>query len=328
MATLSLGTPAQNFDAIVDTGSANLVVMGPDCQGCSSVAYRPNASSSADESSSAFEVTYGSASLGAKRVTDLAGLPCGDSVQTEFGLATQVSHLPASILGLGYPSLASPANAPVKPWFDAMVEAGVLEDIFSLRLCGPGRSGSHIKLGGIDASIQPSELSYTSIVQQSFYVISPPEIALQDDKLGDGDATTIVDSGTTLMLVPAAVHQALVSRLQAAADAAGFGSKIPQGVWTTSATDISARATLSPSEIAQLPALMVRLRTQSGDGFFAVKVPPQRYFRRTSSGGVYLGVRPNQGMTILGQVFMEEHDVVFDRANKRIGFATAPQCGD
>ncbi|HAN30440.1 MAG TPA: hypothetical protein DCQ06_02475, partial [Myxococcales bacterium] len=60
MATLSLGTPAQNFDAIVDTGSANLVVMGPDCQGCSSVAYRPNASSSADESSSAFEVTYGS----------------------------------------------------------------------------------------------------------------------------------------------------------------------------------------------------------------------------------------------------------------------------
>ena len=217
MATLALGSPAQDLDAIIDTGSANLVVMGADCAGCVSVDYRPSASSTAQDQSVDFSLQYGSASLAAKLVKDLTGLPCGERVEATFGVATEVAHLPASILGLAYAPLAAPANAPVQPWFDAMVEAGVFQDLFSLRLCGPGRPGSHLKLGGVDPTVDLDKVNYAAVVEERYYAVAPPTFSIGGAILGSGAATTIVDSGTTLMLVPYAVHEALVTQLKAAA---------------------------------------------------------------------------------------------------------------
>ncbi|MGB0591755.1 MAG: pepsin-like aspartyl protease [Myxococcota bacterium] len=327
MATLALGTPAQEVNAIIDTGSANLVVMGPGCDGCDAVDYNPETSTTASEPGAAFTVMYGSAALSATTNSDMVGLPCGDSVEASFGVATEVAHLPSSILGLAYQSLAEPSGAPLTPWLDAMVDGGVLADIFSLRLCGAGRSGSHLKLGGMDESVDASALAYTPIVEERYYAISPPSFSMGETALGEGAATSIVDSGTTLMLVPQSVHQALVSVLKAAAEAQGVSAQIPDGVWTESASDISARATLTEAEVAALPPLTMTLKGEATGDTFQLQVPPERYFRRASSGDVYLGVRPGPGMTILGQVFMEGLDVVFDRAQSRIGFATS-SCED
>ena len=326
-AILSLGAPPQEVRAIIDTGSANLVVMGPGCEGCDVVDYSPEASTTASEPGAAFAIMYGSAALSATTITDMVGLPCGDPVETSFGVATEVAHLPSSILGLAYEPLASPPEAPLTPWFDAMVDGGELADIFSLRLCGAGRSGSHLKLGGMDETIDASALAYTPIVEERYYGIAPPSFSLGEAALGDGAATSIVDSGTTLMLVPQAVHQALVTALKAAAEAQGVSAQIPDGVWTGSASDISARATLSEAEVGALPPLTLTLQGEASDDAFQLQVPPERYFRRASTGDVYLGVRPGPGMTILGQVFMEGLDVVFDRAQKRVGFA-ASGCDD
>ena len=59
-----------------------------------------------------------------------------------------------------------------------------------------------------------------------------------------------------------------------------------------------------------------------------LEMKPQSYFRK-GSGGVYFGIRAHHGaLAILGQVFMENFDVVFDRANKRIGFAPIQGCGN
>lgn len=323
MATLALGTPAQEVNAIIDTGSANLVVMGPGCEGCDAVDYRPETSTTASEPGAAFTIMYGSAALSATTTTDMVGLPCGDSVEASFGVATQVAHLPSSILGLAYQSLAEPSDAPLTPWLDAMVDGGVLADIFSLRLCGAGRSGSHLKLGGMDATIDASALTYTPIIEERYYGIAPPSFSLGEAALGDGAMTSIIDSGTTLMLVPQAVHQALVTALKAAAEAQGVSAQIPDGVWTGSASDISARATLSEAEVGAFPPLTLTLQGEGSRDAFQLQVPPERYFRRASTGDVYLGVRPGPGMTILGQVFMEGLDVVFDRAEKRIGFAAS-----
>ena len=327
MATLALGTPAQEVRAIIDTGSANLVVMGPGCEGCDAVDYQPELSTTALAPGAAFTVTYGSAGLGATTTTDMVGLPCGDAVEASFGVATEVDHLPSSILGLAYQSLAEPADAPLTPWFDAMVEGGLLSDIFSLRLCGPEGSGSHLKLGGMDESVDASALAYTPIVEERYYAISPPSFSMGEAALGEGAATSVVDSGTTLLLVPQSVHQALVSALKAAAEAQGVSAQIPEGVWTESASDISARATLTEAEVAALPPLTMTLQGEATGDTFQLQVPPERYFRRASSGDVYLGVRPGPGMTILGQVFMEGLDVVFDRAQSRVGFATS-SCED
>lgn len=324
MATLAVGTPAQDFNVIIDTGSANLVVMGTDCAGCTGVDYRSADSSTAQDTSADFSLQYGSASLVAKVVKDLTGLPCGERVEVVFGHATEVAHLPASILGLAYAALAAPVSAPVQPWLDAMVKAGVLDDLFSLRLCGPGKSGSHLKLGGVDSSVDLDGVEYTPVVEERYYAVAPPTFTVDGTSIGAGSATTIIDSGTTLVLVPYGVHEAFVTKLKAVATAAGLADKIPDGVWTSSATDISARAKLSTAEVAKFPPMVLRFAGEGGT--FEQRLSPQRYFRRTSSGDVFLGVRPGQGMTILGQVFMEGRHVIFDRAQKRVGFVTATEC--
>ena len=130
------------------------------------------------------------------------------------------------------------------------------------------------------------------------------------------------------MLVPYEVHEALVSALKAAADAQGVSAQIPDGVWTESPSDISARAALSESEVAAFPPLTLTLQGEAAGDAFELQVTPERYFRRASSGEVYLGIRPGPDMTILGQVFMEGLDVVFDRGATRIGLATSPACGE
>ena len=328
VATLEIGTPAQEVDAIIDTGSANLVVMGPGCEGCAGVDYDPQASTTASDEGDAFQIAYGSAALSAMEMTDLVGLPCGDPIQASFGVATQVAHLPASILGLAYASLAGPSEAPLTPWFDVMVNGGVLADIFALRLCGPERSGSHLKLGGTDESTDLARLRYTPIVEARYYAIAPPTFALGETEVGSAASLTIIDSGTTLMLVPYEVHQALVTALKAAADAQGVSAQIPEGVWTESPSDISARAALSEAEVAAFPPLTLTLKGEATGDTFEIEVTPERYLRRASSGDVYLGIRPGPDMTILGQVFMEGLDVVFDRGATRIGLATTAVCGD
>ena len=73
LGTRDLGRPLVGTWRRSSTRAANLVVMGPGCDGCASVDYDPAASTSASNAEAPFELLYGSAALSATPITDVVG---------------------------------------------------------------------------------------------------------------------------------------------------------------------------------------------------------------------------------------------------------------
>jgi hypothetical protein len=69
-AEISMGSPGQTFRVIVDTGSSNLLVNGPNCPTCKTIDYRPSESSTSQAQNDTLNVAYGSGKLTAETYTD------------------------------------------------------------------------------------------------------------------------------------------------------------------------------------------------------------------------------------------------------------------
>ncbi|MEE2785693.1 MAG: pepsin-like aspartyl protease [Myxococcota bacterium] len=323
--TINVGTPPQAIEVIVDTGSSNLVIDGPACQGCPTIDFEPSKSSTAKPTMEKISIRYGSGTLRADLYTDQVALNCGQPIAATFGVATEAHHV-GSILGLGYSALAAPAQAPVTPFFDSLVQARQIDNLFSMRLCGPSASGSHVLFGGLDAGIERAAIRYVPLIDESHYRVAPPTFSVGGaDLVSTLNPEAIVDSGTTLMLVPSEIHGGLERALQAAADATGLGSKLPIDFWGRDATDIRVRVSLTREDIAGMPPVRLNFIDEAGEAL-TLDVAPQTYFRRSNQGGYYFGIRPHDGLTVLGQVLMENYDVIFDRARARIGFVPITGC--
>lgn len=328
--TVRLHLGGQKIDFVADTGSSNLIVRGdselcPDCSGSSAERYRPAAGQTAGQT---FSVNYGSGSGSVRVFTDSVGLACGDPVDDyNFGVITEDRGLP-NVLGLAYRSLA---HTGFEPFFDQLVDRHGLANEFSMLLCG-SHSGSHVTLGGRDSRrVDDSAYRWAKIVEERYYAVSAQALKLdggatfsggQSELAFPASGTTIVDSGTTLSLLPAEVTTPLVATLKQTASDAGL--EIPDEFWTTTdASNAAYKHSFSEADLAHFPTLQVVLEDSEGQPA-VFDMAPETYFK-----GLYqeadervFGFRPAGALNILGQVFMENGLIVFDRANQRIGIAS------
>ena len=139
---------------------------------------------------------------------------------------------------------------------------------------------------------------------------------------GNGDA--ILDSGTTFTYLPNALKAGFATRWQALT---GFEY------------DTEHALSAAQSDPTRLPDLVFVLRATSGGGSseepseVRVLVRPRGYIDHYCPGGDY-GTQcfdyPSivfEGSTfLLGANVLQDHDVFFDRANKRVGFAAVTDC--
>lgn len=108
-ASVEMGTPSQSFDLVLDTGSSDLWV--------SADHYNSASSSSFKNSSTPFQITYGSGQVAGNLATDTVTL-AGHTVNSQtFAIADQVSQglldgNVAGIMGMGFQSLASSRAPP------------------------------------------------------------------------------------------------------------------------------------------------------------------------------------------------------------------------
>lgn len=74
--TITIGTPAVDFDVIMDTGSADLIIATADCDGCDTetTTYTASSSSTAVTSTTAFSITYGSGTASGVLDTDTVSI--------------------------------------------------------------------------------------------------------------------------------------------------------------------------------------------------------------------------------------------------------------
>ncbi|XP_078514910.1 pepsin A-like [Lissotriton helveticus] len=299
--TISIGTPPQNFIVIFDSGSSNLWVPSVYCtsSACSNHnRFSPSSSSTFQSTSTSLSIGYGTGSmtgvLGYDNV-EVGGLTITSQV---FGLAyTEADFFSQTqfdgILGLAFPSLSEDNATPV---FDNMWSQGLLSaNLFSVYLSPNGASGSVVIFGGYETSYYTGTLNWIPLSAETYWQITLESISMNGNVIAcNGGCQAIVDTGTSLIagLSPG------ISNVQNAIGA----SQSSNGEYVVNCNSISS-----------LPDIVF---TINGIGY---PVPASAYIDQNYCSSNF---QETDGVWILGDVFIRQYYVVFDRAANYIGLAT------
>ncbi|XP_073506074.1 pepsin A-like [Phyllobates terribilis] len=299
---ISIGSPPQDFSVVFDTGSADLWVPSVSCSSaaCSNHnKFNPRLSSTFQSTHETVSISYGTGSMMGVLVYDTVQV--GSIVTRKQGLILSetesiflyYSHFDG-ILGLGYPSLSVSGTMPV---FDNMWSEGLIpDDIFSMYLSRG--NGSMVVFGGIDDSLYIGHLHWVPVTHKRFWQISINSIALGDQVFACEDGCqAIVDTGTSVI----AGHSKAIRGIQEA-----IGAK----------ADVYGLYHVTCSDISSLPDVIITINGMK------YPVPATAYISQFS-GSCTSGFQVTSGPWILGDIFIREYFVAFDRSRNRVGFARA-----
>jgi hypothetical protein len=203
---VNIGTPAQKFEVVYDTGSANLWVP---CKhfGLHPV-YNHDKSSTYKANGTVFKIEYGSGPVSgyqSNEMVNIGGLEVDNldfaeiNVTKGLGLGYEIGKFDG-ILGLGWDAIS---ENHMEPAFHKLVDAGQLdENVFAFYLqpvAGLLKGKSELLIGGIDKKHYSGEISYVPLSSETYW-----EIELQGATVTDGTSFSdckkaVIDSGTSLL---------------------------------------------------------------------------------------------------------------------------------
>ncbi|XP_028426413.1 nothepsin [Perca flavescens] len=315
---ISLGTPAQNFSVIFDTGSSDLWVPSSYCvsQACGSHRrFRAFDSTSFHHDGRVFGIHYGSGHLMGVMVRETLKVGGLSILNQEFGESV---YEPGSafvmakfdgILGMGYPSLAEILGNPV---FDNMLaQRTVDEPVFSFYLSRKTSSSNpegELLLGGIDKLLYSGPINWLPVTAKGYWQIKMDSVAVQGvSSFCPHGCQAIVDTGTSLIAGPTTDILKLQQLIGATPsnineyliDCARLSS-LPHVTFVLGGIEY----TLTAAQYVRKEMLGNRMFCFSG--FQAVDM-------FSADGPLW----------ILGDVFLTEFYSIFDRGQDRVGFASA-----
>lgn len=316
---ISIGTPAQEFTVLFDTGSSNLWVPSIHCSFFDLACwlhrrYNSNKSSSYEPNGTDFSIQYGRGSLKgffSQDTVTLAGLAVKKQLFGEAlkqpGVVFAVARFDG-VLGMAYPIL-SVGNVP--PVFDSIMAAKLLKrNIFSFYINRDPKAavGGELTLGGFDQRYFDGDLHYLNVTRKAYWQIKIDTVMLGNTlTLCKDGCEAIVDTGTSMITGP-------LQEIRALNRAIGALPLIMGEYWIN---------------CDQIPFLPLVSFTLGGKTF---NLTGQDYvFKSTQlgvsvclSGFMAMDIPPPAGpLWILGDVFIGRVYTVFDRDGDRIGFAPA-----
>ncbi|KAJ1121243.1 hypothetical protein NDU88_009361 [Pleurodeles waltl] len=298
---ISIGTPAQQFNVIFDTGSSNLWVPSNTCNSdsCSNHnMFNPAASSTFKSINESLSIAYGTGSM--------TGVLASDTVQVEgITVTNQVFGLSETeadffyymqfdgILGLGYPSISSDGVTPV---FDNMwSEQLIPQNLFSVFLSSNSAVGSVVTFGGYESSYYSGSLNWVPVSDEGYWQINLDSITINGNVVAcSGGCQAIVDTGTSLIAGPDTDIANIQKDIGATLNADG-------------------EYAVNCKTMGSLPEIIFTIN--------GVQYPlsEKAYIAQASCTSNLQASSP--GLWILGDVFIREYYVVFDRANNQLGLA-------
>ncbi|KAG2716965.1 hypothetical protein I3760_03G151900 [Carya illinoinensis] len=230
---IGIGTPAQNFTVIFDTGSSNLWVPSAKCY--FSVAclfhskYKSSHSSTYQKNGKSAEIHYGTGAVTGFFSQDHVKLGDLAVKNQDFIEATRepsIAFLTAKfdgILGLGFQEISVGGAIPV--WYNMVNQSLVKEPVFSFWLNRKiqGEQGGEIVFGGVDPNHFEGKHTYVPVTQKGYWQFDLGDVLVNGDTTGycGGGCSAIADSGTSLLAGPTAV----VTQINHAIGASGFVSQ-------------------------------------------------------------------------------------------------------
>lgn len=304
---ISVGTPAQTFKVILDTGSSNLWVPSSKCNSIACylhTKYESSASSTHKKNGSSFEIQYGSGSMKGFVSNDV--LRIGDLTvkNQDFAEATEEPGLAFAfgkfdgILGMGYDTIS--VNKIVPPFYNMVDQKLIDEPVFSFYLSTDG-DGSEVVFGGSDPDHYTGKIVNIPIRRKAYWEVDLDGITIDGETASFDDSGIILDTGTSLIALETDLAEMLNKQI---------GAK----------KGYSGTYTLECNTRDSLPDITFGL---AGHNF---TIGPYDY--TIESGGscisAFMGMQlPASLAGILGDAFLRRWYSIYDLGKNQVGIAAA-----
>jgi len=305
---ITIGTPAQQFTVVFDTGSSNLWVPSIQCDSCQPHRqYDSSESSTYVKNGSSFAIRYGTGSCSGFVSEDTVTVGGLEAKRQLFAEITEESSIfnkadMDGILGMGYPSDSVNGITPV---FNTLVEEDqVSQDLFSFYLSGDESSsvGGSLNIGGIDSDHFTGEIVYHDVVEELHWTLEMSKVSYGEAVASASSQKAIIDSGTSLIGAPFEIADKINSWMG--------GTSIGQGLYAVDCSTVSS-----------LQDLAFKFNNVE------YTLSPEDYiFKGKDQEGQVLCVSSIQAgapFWIMGDTFMRKYYTVFNFGDNTVGFAEA-----
>jgi len=311
---VEIGTPAQKFTVIYDTGSSNLWIPSKGCTNCKphSPTYDSSSSSTFKKDGQSFALQYGTGSCNgfiSQDSVSMGGLTISDfkfgEVTTEakdvFGEAPF-----DGILGMGVPKAA--VDMVPMPMDQLVAQGKVQHNIFAYYLSSGGKSGSTLSLGGTDPAFHTGDFSYVPIALAAkllpYWLVSASDIKVAGKSSGSCGALLgcymVVDTGTSLIAGPPAAIDALTAKIGNVSQDCSNADTLPTVAISMAGKDF-----------------------EIGPDFYVLRAADENGKEQCILG--FQGINAGAPIWILGDPFLRKYYTVWDAEQQRVGFALAKQ---
>lgn len=238
--SLAIGTPAEAFNVILDTGSADLWVASSACStGCNGIkSFNATSSSSFSNLSLPFDITYGSGRAQGYLAQDTVQMAGFSVANQDFGVVSTVSagllSSPVSgLLGLAFKSIASSHSTPL---WQTLVESGawdqpVMSFYLSRFINGthskPQEPGGRFTMGFMDQSLYTGQVEFVDIPdgQDGYWILPLTGVNVNGQTVqlpGSAQSSySAIDTGTTLIGGPSNVIKEIFANIPGSAPGTG-----------------------------------------------------------------------------------------------------------
>jgi len=225
---VSIGTPAQTFTVVFDTGSSNLWVPSSQCSWTDIACwfhhtYDHDKSSTYVANGTSFDIEYGSGSLTGFLSQDdvtLGGLTVKGQVFAEATNQPGITFLVAQfdgILGMAFQRISVDGVVPV--WQNLVAQGKVSQNLFSfwLNRDSSASQGGELVLGGTDPNHYTGDVFWVPLANETYWEFKLDDILLNGQSLSfcSGNCHAIADTGTSLIAGPSDAVTALNNKIGA-----------------------------------------------------------------------------------------------------------------
>lgn len=307
--SIGIGSPAQNYNVIFDTGSSDTWVFSKGCSSPSCSArqdlYNAKESSSFKAAGKHFSIQYGTGSVAgmvAKDTLTIGGLKVSDQGfgQTLHAPGSTFTNSPFSgIMGLGYPTISATKELP--PMNNLFEQKLIRDPIFSFQFNDRSNdNGGTLTLGGWDPKSIKEPLQWLNVTKKAYWEVQMDKMSINDFKF-EQKSRAILDSGTSLIVMP--TH--IATRVNRSINAK---------------TSINGMSFVECSAVPNLPDIEFML---GGKKFSLESKDYILNFGQNTCVSAFQGMDLIQGAPffILGDAFLRKYVSVYDFGNNMVALA-------